>query len=58
MDGQLHRNVEAVQNVASKHQRVLGRINGVDPALGAKYVVDEEETDANDRFYHNQEDVQ
>lgn len=39
MDGQLHRNVEAVQNVASKHQRVLGRINGVDPALGAKDVV-------------------
>lgn len=38
VDGQLHRDVEAVQNVASKHQRVLGRINGVDPALGAEYV--------------------
>lgn len=39
MDGKLHRNVEAVQNVASEHQRVLRRIDGVDPPLGEQHAV-------------------
>lgn len=39
VDGELHRNVEAVQNIASKHQSVLGRINSMDPAWSAKYTV-------------------
>lgn len=33
MDGKLHRNVEAVQNIASKHQCVLGSVDSMDPAL-------------------------
>lgn len=36
MDGKLHRNVEAVQDVASKHQRVLRSINSMDPPLIVK----------------------
>lgn len=32
MDGELHRNVETVQDVAPKHQRVLRSVDGVDPA--------------------------
>lgn len=32
VDGELHRNVETVQDVASKHQRVLRSVDGVDPA--------------------------
>lgn len=33
MDGELHRNVEAVQNVASKHQCVLRSVDSMDPTL-------------------------
>lgn len=32
VDGELHRNVETVQDVAPKHQRVLRSVDGVDPA--------------------------
>lgn len=34
VDGKLHRNVEAVQNVASKHQRVLGSVDSMNPPWG------------------------
>lgn len=33
MDGKLHRNVEAVQDVSPKHQSVLRSVDSVDPAL-------------------------
>lgn len=33
MDGKLHRNVEAVQNIASKHQWVLWSVDSMDPPL-------------------------
>lgn len=33
MDGELHRNVKAVQNVASKHQRVLRSVDSMNPTL-------------------------
>lgn len=33
IDGKLHRNVKAVQNVASKHQCVHGSVDSVDPPL-------------------------
>lgn len=36
VDGKLHRNVEAVQNIASEHQRVLWSINSMDPTLITK----------------------
>lgn len=39
MDGKLHRNVEAVQNVAPKHQSVLWSVDSMDPALIANMYV-------------------
>lgn len=36
VDGELHRNVEAVQDVAPEHQSVLRRVDGVDPAWRAE----------------------
>lgn len=36
MDGELHWNVEAVQNVASKHQCVLRGVDGMNPPLKTK----------------------
>lgn len=36
MDGKLHRNVEAVQNVASKHQCVLRGVDSMNPPLITK----------------------
>lgn len=33
VDSKLHRNVKAVQNVASKHQRVRWSVDGMNPTL-------------------------
>lgn len=36
VDPELHRDVEAVQEVASKNQRVHGSVHSMDPTLGRK----------------------
>lgn len=36
MDGKLHRNVEAVQNIASKYQSVHWSVDGMNPAFITK----------------------